>query len=162
MGLFLAWEQKEASVCGMKRGVEPLTKESGALAVLKQQPRNQRSTSAWSPGPRAFPNDSCLLPSNCSQGTPACLSHSLLCRCFACPPIQNCFADYPFHTTQGQKSTIVASRWTALDRALAHRHWRVLKWDYGQLEGAVPRFLGGGRGRWSPSRYCYNSQLFFT
>lgn len=34
---------KWASVCGMKCGVEPLTKELGALAVLKQQPRYQFS-----------------------------------------------------------------------------------------------------------------------
>lgn len=34
MGLFLVWEPKEASVFGIKRGVEPLTEEPGALAVL--------------------------------------------------------------------------------------------------------------------------------
>lgn len=158
--------KKEASVFGIKGGVQPLTKEPGALAVPKQQPRNQRSTSAWSPGLRVFPNDPCLLPSNCSQGTPACLLHSRLYRCFACLHIQNCFADSTSHRTQGQKSTIVASRWIALDRALAHGNLRVLKRECGQLGGAVPRFWGGAgsggeeeAGGVQPG--SYNSQLFF-
>lgn len=53
-GLTFCW------VFGNKHGGEPGLKGQRTLAVLKLQSRNGWSTRAWSPGPNAFPNDSCL------------------------------------------------------------------------------------------------------
>lgn len=49
-GLTFLW------VFGDKHGVEPLTKENSTLAVIKLQPRNQCSTSAWCLGSHTFPH----------------------------------------------------------------------------------------------------------